>query len=148
MRALVNQKLYFARLTLDQATHPDSDEATHTALLQASVFHLMTAYRCYLREIAAHYRFSIEADTAAAALTQLSDRVVPELSELAALERDDGWLARLERAYRAISAPLPVAAAQIPLVNLAESITADVCREWLETLQNVVQEQRGQAQEW
>jgi hypothetical protein len=33
-------------------------------------------------------------------------------------------------------------------VNLTESVTADVCREWLETLQNVVQEQRGPAQEW
>lgn len=152
MRATVNQKLYFARLTLDQATQVDTGEAAHTALLQASVFHLASAYRCYLREVASNNRFSIETDTADAALSQLSDQVVPEFSELAALERGDTWLARLLRVYREISEPVPINAAvsatQIPLVNITESITASACRDWLEALRNVVQQQRGQSQEW
>jgi len=152
MRALVNQKLYFARLTLDQAAQAPHGEAAHTALLQATVFHLITAYRCYLREIAADNRLTIVADTADAALRQISDTAAPEFSELAALERGDTWLAHLLGVYCEISQPAPVitasSTANIPLINITESISVDACHEWLHALQDVMQQQRGNAQEW
>lgn len=151
MRARVNEKLYFARLMLDQAQA--SDGAAREALLQAAVFHLAVAYRCYLREISG--RTPVEnAPDARAALTFTADQAIPELAELAALEQAGAWPARLLAAHAEICQPSPVSAAvalqdhAIALADVTDRLAIDTCRAWLESFQSVLSAQRERLQEW
>jgi hypothetical protein len=155
MRSRVNQKLYFARLLLEQAEQADAAPACQ-ALVQGALFHMVTAYRCYLREIAASQRQTIEALDARAAVRQLAGRAGPEFTELAALEQAGQWPAHLLRAFTEAAAltaaPASASAADIPLAGIpvaqvSETAPAD-CRRWLEAFQAVLEQQREQLQEW
>jgi len=152
MRARVNQKLYFARLVLDQAERVDDPNA-RTALLQSALFHLATAYRFYLGEIAASYRLTLRADSARAALQQIPDNSSPELAELAILEQSGQWPARLlaacNEACEPMSAPpAAVSPTTIAMADITEIVDIQTCRNWLAALQALLDAQREQLQEW
>ena len=153
MQAQVNEKLYFARWLLDQADQ-STEQGARTALLQSAVLQLAIGYRCYLREIAERQRLEISADTAFAAAARLSDRVIPELSELAALEQADAWPARLLAARDDILEPSPGAsrgaidAQAIQLTDVTRALAPEQVRQWLSAFQRLLEGQREQAQEW
>lgn len=156
MSARVNQKLHFARLALDCAAQQDDDIARQ-ALTEAALFHLMTAYRSYLREILAVGHHDFPADTAQQAQRQLpADNAFPELDELVKLERDDEWPARLIAAYTTIAAPVtprppkrsPHDTSVIAFADVTGVLDATDCRAWLQAFQQLLQRQREQAQEY
>lgn len=156
LRARVNQKLYFARLTLDQAQAATCAN-TRAALLQAALFHLVTAYRLYLGEIAAAYRHPLDRTDSASAAQQAwvqDGRHCPELSELATLEQRGDWPARLLAAYAAAAevagtaVSAAPASAGIALVDITGAVELDECRSWLAALQALLAQQRERLQEW
>jgi hypothetical protein len=154
MRSRVNQKLYYARLVLDQAASV-TDASARQALLDGALLHLHTAYRAYLNEIAASYQQTIEADSAAAALQQMQSggHACPELGELAALEQGGHWPARLRSAWldatAIATAPQPAAAAgAIAVADITRSVDVDDCRHWLAAFQALLDVQRERLQEW
>jgi hypothetical protein len=161
----VNQKLYFAQLLLTDAR--DKSGSPEQALLQATVFHLATAYRLYLKEIAQHQRHTTDAQDARSARRQLATQgwVCQELEELARLEEDGQWPARLLLTYREIigdvdtptitvktgqSAPptLKEASNSIAITDITEAASTESYRQWLEQFQTVISAQRESAQEW
>lgn len=153
-RALVNQKLYFADLALTQTEAVEGLPARQ-ALLQAAVFHLHTAYRAYLGEIAATQGRDIDAPHARVAVRLLADLGVlsPELEELAALEQQGGWPARLLEAFSDASAIVPAAtpvrpAGELRLTDVTRSADATDCRGWLEAFRALTEAHRERFQEW
>lgn len=154
-RAQVNQKLYFAQLVLAEASAQD-DGPAQQALLQAAVFHLATAYRLYLKEIAQHQRHVTAAPDARTARRQLQAQgwCCQELDALARLEQEGQWPARLLQALREAAgeeAPLrPAAAATlaIAVADITETVDVAGCRQWLEQFRQLLETQRAAAQEW
>lgn len=158
----VNQKLYFAQLLLTDAR--DKSGSPEQALLQAAVFHLVTAYRLYLKEIAQQQRHTTHAQDARSARRQLVAQgwVCQELEELVRLEEDGQWPARLLLAYREIigeaaAAPTvtktapPItkaASSSIAMADITETASAETYRQWLEQFKTVIAAQRESAQEW
>ncbi len=151
MNARVNQKLYCARLVLDVARH--SDGAANTALLEAVLFHLVTAYRCYLNEIVDDQP-TAEPTSALHAVRQREQLDLerrPALDELALLEQGGAWPQRMLAAYAEITAstaPQRRGASAIAVADVTASADADNCRSWLDQFQALLQRQRDHAQEW
>lgn len=153
-RAQVNQKLYFAQMLLNET--PDKPQAALTALLEGAVFHLATAYRLYLREIAQGQRQNTDAVDARSARRQLAGQgiVCQALEELAWLEEDNLWPARLLAAYRESvgdtvkTAASKAAADTIVVADVTESPDVQSCQQWLEQFQRVIEIQRQSAEEW
>jgi len=116
-RALVNQKLSCARALLKlindlPAPLPANVRTLQVGLLQGAVFHLITAYRFYLREIAENHQIQTHAqinnENQLSAALESSGKASSDASELASLQHDsDSWLAKLYGAYAAIG-QLPV----------------------------------------
>ena len=151
-RALVNQKLYFADLVSTQAAAAEA--AARRALVQATLFHLHTAYRGYLGEIAATQRRDLDAPNARVASRILADLGVtsPELEELAALEQSGGWPASLLSAYAeasAIVASKPVQqSSELRLADVTTDADVEDCRRWLTAFRALVEAHRERFQEW
>ena len=153
-QAQVNQKLYFAQLLLTDAS--DKSGSSEQALLQAAAFHLVTAYRLYLKEIAQNQNHSTNAVDARNACRQFAAQgwVCQELEELARLEEDGQWPVRLLLAYYEIigeaAAPTTTKAApnSIAMADITEAADADIYRQWLQQFQIVIAAQRESAQEW
>lgn len=117
-----NQKLYFARLQLDQmervmaAQDSFAWEAEALSCREAAILHLHGAYLAFLQELVRFYKLSGPLLTTEALRTVMAvkGQVSPEVSVLQTLEQDrDSWLATLLRAHAdCLSAPdAPVAAA-------------------------------------
>ncbi len=108
--ALVNQKLAYARATktlLDTLSLPAnaSQRLQQQALLDAGAFHLMCAYRHYLRELGENYALPrvthIDSEEALRKAFVAQGKSPAELQELQQLcDRGDTWLSRLKTAYR------------------------------------------------
>lgn len=151
MRSRVNQKLYYTRLLLERAQGESG--AAAAALLEGAVFHLVAAYRCYLREIAASYRRDTDADSAAEALAALASQgcAAPELEELARAERG-GWAQQLLAAHRRTSHPAATVTPSSPRMTIAATDLTDTvdtarCEQWLQSLQALLASQRERLQE-
>jgi len=153
-RAQVNQKLYFAQLLLDDASTQSS--AAQTALLEGAVFHLATAYRLYLKEIAHSQSHSTDAIDAISARRELAKKgfVCQELEGLVRLEESGSWPARLLAIYREVTgevakmASSKASASMIAVADVTDSLDAEVCRQWLRQFQVLIESQREAAQEW
>jgi len=153
-RAQVNQKLYFAQLLLDDAN--TRSNAAQTALLEGAVFHLATAYRLYLKEIAQSQNHNTDAVDAGSACRELAGKgfVCQELEELVRLEEGGSWLARLLAACReatgevAKTASSKSSASMIAVADVTDSLDVEVCRQWLRQFQELIETQRESAQEW
>lgn len=106
---LVNHKLACARVLL-RALEPlaVSDSAAQRleqqALIDACCFHLVCAYRHYLRELAQNYGVKLPAGIASEAQLQSAlaelDKTAAEVQELQVLrQQPDSWLSRLHSHY-------------------------------------------------
>lgn len=153
-RAQVNQKLYFAQLLLDDASAKSN--AAQTALLEGAVFHLATAYRLYLKEIAQSQSHNTDAIDAIGARRELAEKgfVCQEMEELVRLEEGNKWPARLLSACRAASglslqtSVRPANNSAIALADVTDSLDIEGCRQWLQQFQVLLEAQREAAQEW
>lgn len=104
-----NQKLYFARLHLDQLKAAEqgagwSKHALIDSFTESVLFHLYCAYHSFLREIAEVYRIDPKGIETLEQLEQAlaaQGLETPEVRELQQLQAGDGWLGQMERAYRA-----------------------------------------------
>ncbi len=100
------QQLYRAERQLVhwRKVHEHGPVREESAFAQGTVLALMLAYRCWLSELCGSLEFSAPLDSAEQACRLWVDGcVVPELAELAQLERDPhGWPARLLSGYARI----------------------------------------------
>jgi len=95
-----NQKLYFARLSCQQAEQIEHVQQAQ-ALREAAVFHLHGALLAFLQELVRYYRLNDMQPTLKSIEEKMADKgqVSPEVSVLQQLARD-GFIAELKRAYR------------------------------------------------
>lgn len=143
----VNEKLYFAKLTLDAAEQ--ADDAMSSALLEAAAMQLFCAYRCYLHEMVGgpHDAISSAVEIAATSLSQPS----ANFDELLILERQSSWLSQLLSAYRdviALEQKRSKSVAALTLIDVDVQLTIENCRAWLTHLRELIERQREHAQEW
>jgi len=104
----VNQKLAFARLLKAQLLAENPQTLLYEASLEAMCFHLYSAFRLYLGEIAAQYNLSGGSHQSVSDLQAAfaaEGRQSPEANELAQLEASkNSWLRQLQASYRAMLA--------------------------------------------
>ena len=165
-----NQKLMFAKLHLDQLKLAEqgsgwSKHAQIESYEESILFHLVSAYSAYLREIAEVYRLEPEKiSTRDELLEQLEAKGVeaPEAKELTLLAGGDSWLSQLLAAYRAcwVAQNREQAAAsdhaslseiQVVQVNPDHSSDAQVIEQlegWINSMRELVDRQREGLKEW
>ncbi len=106
-----NQKLYFARLSCQQATQTENVQAAQGAR-EAAVFHLQGAVLAFLQELARYYKINeLARPTLQSLKEKMAERtqVSPEVTILESLSQQ-GFLAELNRAYHSCQyAPEPPA---------------------------------------
>lgn len=170
---LVNQKLAFANSIIASLELQPSDLTTTQALQQRAlkdsvVFHLATALRFYVRELAelhrvANVRAINSIDDLAAALNGL-DKVSPEVSELVEVgHAPDSWLNQLIRYYNQLfdspeKAKEKKAFGQENTINLIElrevddvipiELTIGVLAVWLDNFRALIARQRETSAEY
>ena len=95
-----NQKLYFARLSCQQAEQMDHIQQVQ-AHREAAVFHLQGAVLAFLQELVRYYRLNDTVLTLKSIETLMAEKgqISPEISILQQLAKD-GFIAELKRAYR------------------------------------------------
>lgn len=95
-----NQKLYFARLSCQQAEQTDHVQYAQ-AHREAAVFHLHGAILAFLQELVRYYRLNDTSPTLKSIGDAMTEKgqVSPEISVLQHLSRT-GFVAELKRAYR------------------------------------------------
>ena len=95
-----NQKLYFARLSCQQAEQIDHVQQAQ-AYREAAVFHLHGAVLAFLQELVRYYRLNDFQPTLKSIEEQMSAKgqVSPEVVVMQQLSKD-GFIAELKRAYR------------------------------------------------
>lgn len=123
----VNQKLAFARILKTQLPPEGEQALLREANLEAMCFHLYSAFRLYLGEIAAQYNLPTDCHQSIASLQAAfatEGRQSPEVNELAELEaRKNSWLQQLQTAYGGILVDLDLSAlapkpSETPLAGL------------------------------
>jgi hypothetical protein len=153
-RAQVNQKVYFAQLVLTDARAKSG--AAQQALLQAAVFHLATAYRLYLKEIAQHQRHTTDARDARTAHRQFMAQgwQCQELDVLSQMEEEGQWPQRLLHALHDAEGevvavkPAKSGVGVIAIADITEAVDITSCQQWLESFRTLTEMQREAAQEW
>ena len=95
-----NQKLYFARLSCQQAEQTEHLQQAQ-AQREAAVFHLHGALLAFLQELVRYYRLNDAAPTLQSIEAQMTAKgqVSPEITVLQQLAKH-GFIAELKRAYR------------------------------------------------
>lgn len=95
-----NQKLYFARLSCQQAEQTEHIQQAQ-AHREAAVFHLHGAVLAFLQELVRYYRLNDFSPTLKSIEDVMAQKgqVSPEISVLQKLAKD-GFIAELKRAYR------------------------------------------------
>ena len=95
-----NQKLYFARLSCQQAEQTEHVQQAQ-AHREAAVFHLHGAVLAFLQELVRYYRLQDSTPTLKSIEELMADKgqVSPEVTVLQHLSKD-GFIAELKRAYR------------------------------------------------
>lgn len=156
----VNQKLAFCRALMQlvqQAPEPvrADDRLRRQGLLDGAAFHLLCAYRHYLRELAENYslpktRYIGTEDDLLEALQRLGKNP-SEARELKNLRADaNSWLAELEASHNACWQPAPSAdpGQRIQVVNLdapdaeAQVVTWEGLQRWYGAFNALVERQR------
>ncbi len=141
--SLVNQRLSYARILLDDLKNKDSlgNSLKSRALLDASIFHLNCAYSHYLREIRAQYLLPViqGAVSIEAIRKELKGRgiVSGELDELAQLEASaSNWLKYLQAAFNQCWEQ--VAVDSTPSNNMITVVNLDAAKTVTPTLEGVL----------
>lgn len=165
-----NQKLYFARLHLDQLKAAEmgsgwSKHALIESFNESVLFHMASAYHAFLAEIAEVYRVAPER---AADLDKLEVMLseqgleTPEVSELKQLAAGEAWLAQLLAAYQACwmaedrdqaqhAGHHSLSEIHVVQVNPDHAEDKDVIaqlEQWLESFRDLVERLRGSMKEW
>lgn len=161
----VNQKLAYCRAMVRLSRADDHGgradrRLQRQALLDAGAFHLLCAYRHYLRELAETYRLPDSASvlTEQDLITGLErlGRNPAEALELQALHADsDSWLAALQQAYNACweRGETP-SGERIEVVDLgspggpAGAVTGERLEHWLSAFEQLVERQRETSAEY
>lgn len=165
-----NQKLYFARLHLDQlkAAEASSGWSKHALIEsynESVLFHLTSAYQSFLCEIAEVYRVAPEKIDGMASLVELLDAQgleAPEVKELQQLRESDSWLAMLLAAYKACwiaedrqraeqGGHQSLSEIHVVQVNPDHAEDKEVIAqldEWLDAFRNLIDRQRESMKEW
>lgn len=164
--SLVNQKLAFCRALvklIQQEPEPRqvSARVRCQSLLDAAAFHLLCAYRHYLREVAENYGVAdsanISSEEALAGALQRMDKSPSEACELEALRNDpDSWLVELQSAYEAcweLSDPVAMSQRiQVMDLDAPRDRSRKVSRErllfWFEAFEHLVDRQRETSAEY
>lgn len=167
--SLVNQKFAYAKATLGLLTTTgDMGRLPQQALIDACVFHLVSAYRFYLRELAENYRVKNLAsiDNIQQLINALAaiDKTPSEATELVTLEAAAGsWLAQLlvyfdslQQSPAVVKEPKAFASdLLIPVVNISDTPsapsaapTAEGLREAMDNFRQLIQRQRETSAEY
>ncbi len=98
----VNQKLNQAAVLLKSAESNELNEVATNSIKEAVVFHLVCAYRHYLREIAETYSVKCADDCNSelvlASIFHTTNKYPAEIEELILLRKDDAsWLAFMHK---------------------------------------------------
>lgn len=145
-----NQKLYFARLSCQQAEQVEHIQQAQ-AYREAAVFHLQGAVMAFLQELVRYYRLNDSQPTLKSIEEHMAAKgqISPEIVILQQLAKD-GFIAELKRAYRMCqyapepSAPEPedetssnliIKVTQTPQAWLPDSA---ILREWHRELTDLI----------
>ncbi|MQW90942.1 hypothetical protein GFH30_01935 [Acinetobacter wanghuae] len=145
-----NQKLYFARLSCQQAEQVEHIQQAQ-AHREAAVFHLQGAVMAFLQELVRYYRLNDSQPTLKSIEEHMAAKgqISPEIVILQQLAKD-GFIAELKRAYRMCqyapepSAPEPedetssnliIKVTQTPQAWLPDSA---ILREWHRELTDLI----------
>tara|TARA_R110002167_G_scaffold6193_3_gene28176 strand:- start:5363 stop:5887 length:525 start_codon:yes stop_codon:yes gene_type:complete len=165
-----NQKLLFAKLHLDSLKKAEqgsgwSKHAQIESYAESVLFHLVSAYSAYLREIAAVYYLEPEKiSTRDELLEQMEAKGLeaPEAKELSLLAGSDSWLSQLLGAYRACwtaqereeathSEHASLSEIQVVQVNPDHASDREVIAQletWVNSMRELVDRQREGLKEW
>lgn len=165
-----NQKLTFARLHLDYLKRAEqasgwSKHAQIESFEESVLFHMVSAYSAYLRELAQVYYLEPEKiSTRDELLAQMETKGLeaPEANELSLLAGSDSWLSQLLAAYRACwmaqerdqathSGHASLSEIQVVQVNPDHVSDRDVIAEldsWLNSMRELIDRQREGLKEW
>ncbi len=168
--ARTNQKLLFAKLHLDHLKLAEqssgwSKHAQIDSFEESVLFHLVSAYSAYLREIAEVYRLQPEKISTRDELQQQLEEQgmeAPEAKELGLLAGSDSWLAQLLSAYRACwqaqerdqalnSSHASLSEIQVVQVNPDHASDKEVIGQlegWIEQMRELIERQRECLKEW
>jgi len=166
-----NQKINFARIHLDTLakTHDSTSWSKHNEIEsynESVLFHLASAYRSFLREVAEKYSFAPERVNQVAdleALLDASGQESPERGELVSLESNEAsWLHKMLAAYEACwqasdnhteKASDNVSLSEIHVIQINPDHAEDKdilaeYRNWLDQFRSLVERLRADMQEW
>jgi hypothetical protein len=160
-RSTVNQRLYFAQLHLQWLSRELKNGQlpamlVEQALGESLLFHLQRSYRAYLLEVAETYGLypaTLDDASSFKLLLEAEGKNSAEVNELYALEASDSWLS--EMLSTATSALLPgnttPATATIALTQVDVVVVTgfrDSGQGYLDKLTALIENQRGQLEEW
>lgn len=147
-----NQKLYQARLLLDQSIPSESQAALNDALEQGGLYLLYDAYVSYLNEVATVAQCPTPIDSLDTLLAN-TPLVTGEMTELRVLTEDSySWLTAMLRAISDQAQPSSGKSLVMPVQpsgNLiaASSEPASNARQWWQSLSDLIDSQRENRQE-
>ncbi len=165
-----NQKLMFAKLHLDHLKQAEqgsgwSKHAQIESFEESVLFHLVSAYSSFLREIAEVYHLdpeTISTRDELLAQMELQGMELPEVKELSLLAGSDSWLSQLLAAYRACwmarakeqashSGRESLSEIQVVQVNPDHASDIQVIAQlegWINNIRELVDRQREGLKEW
>lgn len=161
----VNQTLAFAQYALVDINNESSNDIPNRmklrGLQEAALFHLDSAYKAYLNELAERERVLLTQATLSELSKAFQQQAIysSELDEMELLCQDSSsWLFRLMSANNSIHKPLPplqeiASQSEITIKDLAKESTLEEqletqLQDWFEQLRAMIQRHRSNAQEW
>lgn len=162
-RPRVNQRLYFCRLHLDwldeQLQRQElAKQLVEQALGESIIHHLLLTYRAFLEEIAASYNLAPQSfNTASKLIDALVDdqQASAEAQEWLLLEKESSsWLSWLKQLYGVQNVVPASNFRQSPdeivfrELNAAQTVDLALLEGFYQALNEVINRQRNQLQEW
>ena len=161
----VNQTLAFAQYALvginTELTSESPNPMKLRGLQEAALFHLDSAFKAYLNELAERERVLLTQATPSVLSKAFETQAIhsSELDEMELLCQDsNSWLFKLISAIKAIHKPLPpsqetASPSDIAIVDLAKEPSLEdqletQLQSWFEQLKAMILRHRSNAQEW
>lgn len=161
----VNQTLAFAKYALGGINNESSNDFPNRmklrGLQEAALFHLDSAYKAYLNELAERERVLLTQATLSELSQAFQQQAITssELDEMALLCQDSSsWLFKMISANKSIHKPLlpqqeTASQSEIAIKDLVKESTLEEQLEtqlqgWFEQLRAMIQRHRSNAQEW
>ncbi|WP_347329598.1 DUF6586 family protein [Marinimicrobium locisalis] len=160
----VNQKLAYCRALMklvraEPASKRADDRLRRQALLDAGAFHLLCAYRHYLRELAENYAVpetsGIYTEQDLIQALERLGKTPSEPRELQTLsENTDSWLVALQTAYEAFWLPPRDSAQRIEVIDLdapqnaGRQVSRQSLEAWYQAFNALIERQRETSAEY